>query len=102
MFLFKRHSDAGLLYISYITNPTTGGVSASFASVGDINLSEPKALIGFAGRRVIEQTINEKLPDDFQTAEFLLEHGQLDKVIHRKDMRETLSNILKIHQEVSN
>ena len=97
----KRHSDAGLLYISYITNPTTGGVSASFASVGDINLSEPKALIGFAGRRVIEQTINEKLPDDFQTAEFLLEHGQLDKVIHRKDMRETLSNILKIHQEVS-
>ena len=97
----KRHSDAGLLYISYITNPTTGGVSASFASVGDINLSEPKALIGFAGRRVIEQTINEKLPDDFQTAEFLLEHGQLDKVIHRKDMKETLSNILNIHQEVS-
>ncbi|RIM43862.1 acetyl-CoA carboxylase carboxyltransferase subunit beta [Staphylococcus capitis] len=97
----KRHSDAGLLYISYITNPTTGGVSASFASVGDINLSEPKALIGFAGRRVIEQTINEKLPDDFQTAEFLLEHGQLDKVIHRKDMKDTLSNILNIHQEVS-
>ena len=63
----KRHSDAGLLYISYLTHPTTGGVSASFASVGDINLSEPKALIGFAGRRVIEQTINEKLPDDFQT-----------------------------------
>ncbi len=61
----KRHSDAGLLYISYLTHPTTGGVSASFASVGDINLSEPKALIGFAGRRVIEQTINEKLPDDF-------------------------------------
>ncbi|MDU2136228.1 MAG: acetyl-CoA carboxylase, carboxyltransferase subunit beta, partial [Staphylococcus warneri] len=77
----KKHSDAGLLYISYITNPTTGGVSASFASVGDINLSEPKALIGFAGRRVIEQTINEKLPEDFQTSEFLLEHGQLDKVI---------------------
>ena len=76
--------------------------SGGAASVGDINLSEPKALIGFAGRRVIEQTINEKLPDDFQTAEFLLEHGQLDKVIHRKDMRETLSNILKIHQEVSN
>ncbi|MFB2002530.1 acetyl-CoA carboxylase, carboxyltransferase subunit beta [Staphylococcus aureus] len=96
----KRHSDAGLLYISYITNPTTGGVSASFASVGDINLSEPKALIGFAGRRVIEQTINEKLPEDFQTAEFLLEHGQLDKVIHRKDMRTTLANILNMHQEV--
>lgn len=96
----KRHSDAGLLYISYITNPTTGGVSASFASVGDINLSEPKALIGFAGRRVIEQTINEKLPEDFQTAEFLLEHGQLDKVIDRKDMRTTLANILNLHQEV--
>lgn len=96
----KRHSEAGLLYISYITNPTTGGVSASFASVGDINISEPKALIGFAGRRVIEQTINEKLPDDFQTSEFLLEHGQLDKVVHRKEMRTTLSNILKMHQEV--
>lgn len=99
----KRHSDAGLLYISYMTHPTTGGVSASFASVGDINLSEPRALIGFAGRRVIEQTINEKLPDDFQTAEFLLEHGQLDKVVHRKDMRATLSQLLKMHtgQEVS-
>ncbi|WP_412521074.1 acetyl-CoA carboxylase, carboxyltransferase subunit beta [Staphylococcus simulans] len=99
----KRHSDAGLLYISYMTHPTTGGVSASFASVGDINLSEPRALIGFAGRRVIEQTINEKLPDDFQTAEFLLEHGQLDKVVHRKDMRATLSQILKMHtgQEVN-
>lgn len=75
-------------------------MSASFASVGDINLSEPKALIGFAGRRVIEQTINEKLPEDFQTSEFLLEHGQLDKVIHRKDMRTTLANILNLHQEV--
>lgn len=96
----KRHSDAGLLYISYLTHPTTGGVSASFASVGDINLSEPKALIGFAGRRVIEQTINEKLPDDFQTAEFLLEHGQLDKVVHRKEMKETLAQLLKLHQEV--
>lgn len=96
----KRHSEAGLLYISYITNPTTGGVSASFASVGDINIGEPKALIGFAGRRVIEQTINEKLPDDFQTAEFLLEHGQLDKVVHRKEMKDTLTTILKMHQEV--
>ncbi|MDN8768959.1 acetyl-CoA carboxylase carboxyl transferase subunit beta, partial [Staphylococcus aureus] len=76
-----RHSDAGLLFISYLTLPTTGGVSASFASFGDINLSEPKALICFAGRRVIEQTINEKLPVDFQNAEFLLEHGQLDKVV---------------------
>ena len=96
----KRHSDAGLLYVSYITNPTTGGVSASFASVGDINIGEPKALIGFAGRRVIEQTINEKLPDDFQTSEFLLEHGQLDKVVHRKEMKDTLTTILKMHQEV--
>lgn len=96
----KKHTEAGLLYISYLTNPTTGGVSASFASVGDINISEPKALIGFAGRRVIEQTINEKLPDDFQTAEFLLEHGQLDKVVHRKEMKNTLANILKMHQEV--
>ncbi|UDI78049.1 acetyl-CoA carboxylase carboxyltransferase subunit beta [Staphylococcus taiwanensis] len=96
----KRHSDAGLLYVSYLTHPTTGGVSASFASVGDINLSEPKALIGFAGRRVIEQTINEKLPDDFQTAEFLLEHGQLDQVVHRKEMKNTLAQILKMHQEV--
>lgn len=68
--------------------------------MGDINISEPKALIGFAGRRVIEQTINEKLPDDFQTAEFLLEHGQLDKVVHRKEMKNTLANILKMHQEV--
>ena len=97
----KRHSDADLLYVAYLTHPTTGGVSASFASVGDINIGEPKALIGFAGRRVIEQTINEKLPDDLQTAEFLLDHGQLDKVVHRSDMRETLSHILKMHEEVN-
>ena len=71
--------------------PDNRGVSASFASVGDINLAEPKALIGFAGRRVIEQTVREKLPDDFQTAEFLLEHGQLDAVVHRADMKETLT-----------
>lgn len=93
----KRHSDKGLLFISYMTHPTTGGVSASFASVGDLNFAEPKALIGFAGRRIIEQTISEKLPDDFQTAEFLLEHGQLDKVVHRKDMYKTLSTVLKMH-----
>ena len=96
----EKHSDAGLLFVSYMTHPTTGGVSASFASVGDINLAEPKALIGFAGRRVIEQTINEKLPEDFQTAEFLLEHGQLDKVVHRSEMRETLAQILEMHREV--
>ena len=73
-----------------MTHPTTGGVSASFASLGDYNLAEPGALIGFAGRRVIEQTVREKLPEDFQTAEFLLEHGQLDAVVHRDDMRESL------------
>lgn len=96
----EKHSEAGLLFISYMTHPTTGGVSASFASVGDINLAEPKALIGFAGRRVIEQTINEKLPDDFQTAEFLLEHGQLDKVVHRSEMKQTLAQLLAMHCEV--
>ena len=94
----ERHSNAGLLYIAYMTHPTTGGVSASFASVGDINLAEKGALIGFAGRRVIEETIREKLPDDFQTAEFLLDHGQLDRVVNRKEMRATLSNILKLHR----
>lgn len=98
----KRHSDKGLLFISIMTYPTTGGVSASFASVGDINLAEPKALIGFAGRRVIEQTVREKLPEDFQTAEFLLEHGQVDAVIHRCDMAETLAKLLKLHEREGN
>lgn len=93
----RRHSEKGLLFVSVLTHPTTGGVSASFASVGDINLAEPKALIGFAGRRVIEQTVREKLPEDFQTAEFLLSHGQLDAVVHRAKMRETLSTIVKLH-----
>ncbi|MET3109791.1 acetyl-CoA carboxylase carboxyl transferase subunit beta [Salinicoccus halitifaciens] len=96
----ERHSSAGLLYIAYMTNPTTGGVSASFASVGDINLAESGALIGFAGRRVIEETIKEKLPDDFQTAEFLLKHGQLDDVVDRRSMRDYLSRILSMHSEV--
>ena len=81
-----------------MTHPTTGGVSASFASLGDYNLAEPGALIGFAGRRVIEQTVREKLPEDFQTAEFLLDHGQLDAVVHRDDMRESLRKILEVHQ----
>ena len=93
----RRHSDQGLLYISILTHPTTGGVSASFASVGDINIAEPKALIGFAGRRVIEQTVREKLPDDFQTAEFLLNHGQLDAIIHRKEMRGKVASIVHLH-----
>jgi acetyl-CoA carboxylase carboxyl transferase subunit beta len=91
------HNEAGLLYITVLTDPTTGGVTASFASLGDIILAEPKALIGFAGRRVIENTIRQKLPDDFQTAEFLLEKGFLDAVIHRKNMKTALSRFLKLH-----
>lgn len=98
----NRHAEHGLLYVSVMTYPTTGGVSASFASVGDINLAEPKSLIGFAGRRVIEQTVREKLPADFQTAEFLLEHGQLDAVVHRADMKETLSKIVRLHVKEAN
>lgn len=98
----NRHSKEGLLYISVMTYPTTGGVTASFASVGDINIAEPKALIGFAGRRVIEQTVREKLPEDFQTAEFLLDHGQLDAVVHRADMKETLSKIVRLHVKGAN
>ena len=90
----KRHSDAGLLYISVLTDPTTGGVTASFAMLGDVILAEPKALIGFAGPRVIEQTIGQKLPDGFQRAEFLLEHGFLDAIVERPQMKETLSKIL--------
>lgn len=94
----KRFSDRGGLIISVMTHPTTGGVSASFASLGDYNFAEPGALIGFAGRRIIEQTIREKLPEDFQTAEFLLNCGQLDAVLHRSDMKEKLSFLLDIHQ----
>lgn len=93
----SRHQSAGLLYISIMTNPTTGGVTASFAMQGDIHLAEPGAIIGFAGRRVIEQTIRQKLPDEFQTAEFVLQHGMIDRVVHRKDMRATLSTILSLH-----
>lgn len=89
--------EAGLLYISVLTDPTTGGVTASFASIGDIILAEPGALIGFAGPRVIEQTIKQKLPDGFQSAEFLLEHGFIDKIVERKNMKETLYNIIKMH-----
>jgi acetyl-CoA carboxylase carboxyl transferase subunit beta len=82
-------------YISVLTDPTTGGVSASFAMMGDLNISEPKALIGFAGRRVIEQTIKQKLPDDFQTAEYLLEHGFIDGIVPRSQMREFLGSVIK-------
>ena len=93
----SRHSEEGLLYISIMTHPTTGGVSASFASIGDLNIAEPQSLIGFAGRRVIEQTVREKLPDDFQTAEFLLAHGQLDSIVNRLQMRDTISLIVQMH-----
>lgn len=96
--LARFHEKKGL-FISVMTNPTTGGVSASFASLGDINLAEHGALIGFAGRRVIEQTIRQELPKDFQTAEFLLEHGQLDMVVRRKELRQTLAKILDLHLE---
>ncbi|WP_406686641.1 acetyl-CoA carboxylase, carboxyltransferase subunit beta [Rossellomorea vietnamensis] len=94
----KRLSDNGGLFISIMTHPTTGGVSASFASVGDYNFAEPGALIGFAGRRIIEQTIREDLPEDFQTSEFLLKHGQLDGVISRLELKEKIGTILDIHQ----
>lgn len=89
---------AGLLYISVLTDPTYGGVTASFASLGDIVLAEPGAMIGFAGKRVIEQTIGEQLPDGFQTAEFLLEHGFIDKIVERKDLKDTLSKLISFHK----
>ena len=94
-----KHNKAGLLYISILTDPTTGGVTASFASLGDVILAEPNALIGFAGPRVIEQTINQKLPEGFQRSEFLLEHGFVDKIVERKDMKETLYKIIKLHKK---
>ena len=92
-----KHSEAGLLYITVLTDPTTGGVTASFAMLGDIILAEPGALIGFAGPRVIEQTIGQKLPEGFQRAEFLLEHGFVDKIVPREVQKQTLSNLLKMH-----
>ena len=98
----KQHSDAGLLYVSVLTDPTTGGVTASFAMLGDVILAEPKALIGFAGPRVIEQTIGEKLPKGFQRSEFLLEHGFIDRIVERKEMRTVLENILQMHHTAQN
>lgn len=95
----SKLDEAGLLYISVLTDPTYGGVTASFASLGDIILAEPGAMIGFAGPRVIEQTIGESLPKGFQTAEFLLEHGFIDRIVERKDMKSTLANILKLHRK---
>ncbi len=97
----KRHHEAGQLYISVLTDPTTGGVTASFAMLGDVILAEPGALIGFAGPRVIEQTIGQKLPEGFQRSEFLLEHGFIDKIVPRDEMKEALSRILKVHKPYS-
>lgn len=94
----SKLNKEGLLYISVLTDPTTGGVTASFASLGDIILAEPKALIGFAGPRVIEQTIKQKLPEDFQSSEFLLEHGFIDKIVERKDMKSTIAKIIRLHK----
>lgn len=94
----KRHSEAGLLYVPVLTDPTTGGVTASFAMLGDIILAEPKALIGFAGPRVIEQTIGQKLPEGFQRAEFQLEHGFVDMIVEREDLKKTLYKILRAHR----
>ena len=88
-------SEEGLLYISILTHPTTGGVTASFSMLGDIIIAEPGALIGFAGPRVIEQTINQELPPGFQRSEFLLDHGMVDMVVSRTDMRNTLVNVFE-------
>lgn len=92
-----RHNEAGQLYITVMTDPTTGGVTASFASLGDIIIAEPKVLIGFAGRRVIQDTIRQQLPDDFQSAEFMMENGFADMIVERKNMRSVLSNLIRMH-----
>jgi acetyl-CoA carboxylase carboxyl transferase subunit beta len=89
-----RHSAAGGFFLSILTHPTMGGVAASFASLGDIIVAEPKALIGFAGPKVIQQTVRVKLPEGFQTSEFLLDHGFIDRIVHRKDLRSQIAQIL--------
>lgn len=94
----ERHRAKHFLYIPVLTHPTTGGVTASFAMLGDLILAEPKATIGFAGRRVVEQTLREKLPDDFQTAEYLLEHGFVDAIVQRPQIKATLARLIRIHQ----
>ncbi|MDI7246678.1 MAG: acetyl-CoA carboxylase, carboxyltransferase subunit beta [Bacillota bacterium] len=93
-----RLSETGVLYVSVLTNPTTAGVFASFASLGDIVIAEPGALIGFAGQRVIEETIRQKLPPGFQSAEFVLEHGMIDMIVERRDMKKTLVSLLTLHE----
>lgn len=94
----QRHKEKNLLYISVLTHPTTGGVTASFAMLGDLILAEPGATIGFAGRRVIEQTLREKLPDDFQTSEYLLHHGFVDAIVSRTQLKKTLAHLISLHQ----
>ena len=96
----ERHRSARLLYIPVLTHPTTGGVTASFAMLGDIILAEPEATIGFAGRRVVEQTVREKLPEDFQTAEYLLHHGFVDKIVPRTQLKQTLAQLIRLHAPV--
>lgn len=98
----EQHHQAGLFYLTVLTDPTTGGVTASFAMQGDIILSEPKAIVGFAGKRVIEQTMNQKLPDDFQSAETVLEQGFIDAVVHRKEMKKMIHRLLVLHRKGSN
>jgi acetyl-CoA carboxylase carboxyl transferase subunit beta len=98
----QQFAELGLLYISILTEPTYGGVTASFAMLGDIIIAEPGARIGFAGRRVIEQTIRQKLPADFQTAEYLLKSGQVDMVVERSKLKSTLSNLLSFHAHQGN
>lgn len=93
----ERHKAQKLLYIPVLTHPTTGGVTASFAMLGDLILAEPKAMIGFAGRRVIEQTLREKLPDDFQTSEYLLQHGFVDAIVSRTQLKSTLAQLIRLH-----
>ena len=94
----SKLNEAGGLYISVLTDPTYGGVTASFATIADIVLAEPKAMIGFTGRRVIEQTINQVLPDEFQTAEFMLEHGFIDKIVERRELKHTLYKLIQFHK----
>lgn len=98
----EEHHQAGLFYLTVLTDPTTGGVTASFAMQGDIILAEPKAIVGFAGKRVVEQTMNQKLPDDFQQAETVLEQGFIDAVVHRKEMKKMIHRLLVLHRKESN
>ena len=97
----KRHSNAGLFYLTILTDTTTGGVTASFAMEGDIILAEPQSLVGFAGRRVIENTVREDLPEDFQKAEFLLEHGFVDAIIKRRELPDTIARLVRLHRRES-